>query len=137
MQGFKPWFPSTVFTDHDADSSSSSRSDEFWKAPPANVTVKCLEFAGSDGIRSCAPMLLLGPFGSIGSGAKLYYVLPSDDILVHGEIRSGECHEGRIEKLAMEVLVSVLLRGLLGVLDVATTLCKWGQQHRRSSESYL
>ena len=33
----------------------------------------CLEFAGSGGIRSLAPMLLFRPFGSGGSGAKLFF----------------------------------------------------------------
>jgi hypothetical protein len=40
----------------------------------------CLEFAGSDGIRLCAPMLLFQPFGSGWSNAKLCSLLPSDDI---------------------------------------------------------
>ena len=62
-------------------------------------------------------MLLFRPFGSGGNGAKLCSVLPSDDILVHGEIRGGEYHEGRIGGLAMEVRVCVLLRNFLGVLD--------------------
>jgi hypothetical protein len=45
-----------------------------------NVTVQlCLEFAGSGGIRSYAPMLLFRPFGSGGSGTKLYHLLPSCD----------------------------------------------------------
>jgi hypothetical protein len=36
--------------------------------------------------------------------------------LVHGEVRDGEYHEGRIEGLAMEVRVFALLRDLLGVM---------------------
>jgi hypothetical protein len=40
----------------------------------------CLEFAGSGGTRSCAPMLLFRPFGSGGSGAKLCSLLPSGDL---------------------------------------------------------
>jgi hypothetical protein len=64
----------------EAGPSSSDRSGEFRKGPPANVTVQlCLEFAGSGGIRSCAPMLLFRPFGSRGSGAKLCPLLPSGD----------------------------------------------------------
>jgi hypothetical protein len=58
--------------------------------------------------------------------AKLYFVFPSDDILIHGEIRGMKYHEGRTVGLAMEVRVSVMLRDLLGVLDVATAVCKWG-----------
>ena len=46
--------------------------------------ILCLEFAGSGGIRSRAPMLLFRPFGSGGSDTKLCSVLPADDILVHG-----------------------------------------------------
>jgi hypothetical protein len=50
-------------------------------SPPANVSVHlCLEFAGSGGILSCAPLLLFRPFGSGGSNAKLYPLLPSGDI---------------------------------------------------------
>jgi hypothetical protein len=64
-------------------------------------------------------MLLFRPFGSRGSGAKLCSLLPSDDILVHGEITHWKYHEGRIRELAMEVRVSVLLRELLGVLEVS------------------
>jgi hypothetical protein len=59
----------------------SDRSEEFRKAPSANVTVHlCLKFARSGGIRSCAPMILFRPFGSGGSGAKLRSLLPSGDI---------------------------------------------------------
>jgi hypothetical protein len=47
---------------------------------------------------------------------KLSYVLPSDDILVHGEIRGGEYHECWVGGLAMGVRVSVMLRDLIGVL---------------------
>jgi hypothetical protein len=54
----------------------------------------------SGGIRSCAPMLLFRPFGSGGSGMKLRSLLPSGDILVHGEVRDEEYHEGRIGRLA-------------------------------------
>jgi hypothetical protein len=64
----------------DAGLSWSGRSGEFRKALPANVTVNlCLEFAGSSGIRSWAPMLLFRPFGSGGSDAKLCSLLPSAD----------------------------------------------------------
>jgi hypothetical protein len=41
--------------------------------------ILCLEFAGSGGIRSCAPMLLFRPFGSGGSGVKLRSLLPSGE----------------------------------------------------------
>jgi hypothetical protein len=61
-------------------------------------------------------MLLFRTFCSTGSGAKLCSVLPSDDILVHGEIRGGEYHEDRSCGIAMEVRVSVMLRYLLGIL---------------------
>ena len=74
-------------------------------------------------------MLLFQPFGSGGSGAKLCSLLPSGDILVHGEVRGGEYHDGRIGGLAMEVRVSVLLRDLLGVPGFAAAVCKWGRQH--------
>jgi hypothetical protein len=37
---------------------------------------------------------LFRPFGSEGSGAKICSVLSPGDILVHGEIRGGEYHEG-------------------------------------------
>jgi hypothetical protein len=56
-----------------------------------NVTMLlCLESAMVGGIRSCAPMLLFRPFGSGGSGVKLYSVFQLDEILVHGEVRGGE-----------------------------------------------
>jgi hypothetical protein len=42
--------------------------------------------------------------------------------LVHGEVRGGEYHEGRIGGLALEVRVSTLLRDLLGVLGFATAV---------------
>jgi hypothetical protein len=73
-------------------------------------------------------MFLLRPFDFGGTGTKFCSVLPSDDILVHGEIRGREYYEGRIEGLAMDVRVCVILRDLLDVLYVATTVCKWGQQ---------
>jgi hypothetical protein len=41
---------------------------------------------------------------------------PSDVILIHGEIRGGEYHAGRIGELAMEIHVCVLLSNFLGVL---------------------
>jgi hypothetical protein len=41
-------------------------------------------------------MLLFQTFGSRGSGVKLCSGLSSDDILIHGEIRGEEYHEGRI-----------------------------------------
>jgi hypothetical protein len=45
-----------------------------------NVPVHlCLEFAGSGGIRSCAPMHLFRPFASGGSGTTLRSLLPSGD----------------------------------------------------------
>jgi hypothetical protein len=69
-------------------------------------------------------MLLFRPFGSGGSEAEPCSVLPSDDILVHGEIRGGENLEGWFRGLAMEVRVSILLRGLLGVLSFAAAICK-------------
>jgi hypothetical protein len=69
-----------------ASSSSSGRSGVFQKAPPTDVTVHlCLEFAGSGGIQSGAPIFLFRPFGSGESGAKLYTFLPSSGILIHGE----------------------------------------------------
>jgi hypothetical protein len=71
-------------------------------------------------------MLLFRPFGSGGSDTKLCYVLSLDVILVHSEIRGGEYHEGPIRELAMEVQVFVMLTDLLGVLDVATKVCKCG-----------
>jgi hypothetical protein len=73
-------------------------------------------------------MLLFRTFGSGGSGAKLGSVLPSDDILVHGEIRGGEYHERRFGELTMEVRVFVPLMDFLGVLGLAGTICKWGWQ---------
>jgi hypothetical protein len=46
-----------------------------------NVTLHlCLEFAGSGGIQSCAPILLFRPFGFGGRDAKLRSLLPSGDI---------------------------------------------------------
>jgi hypothetical protein len=89
-----------------------------WKALRVNVTVHlCLEFAGSGGIWSCAPMLLFRPFGSGGSGASIlcYHHVNFG----HGEVRDGEYREGQIGGLAMEVRVSTLLRDLIGVLDFA------------------
>jgi hypothetical protein len=74
-------------------------------------------------------MLLFRTFCSTGSGAKLCSVLPSDDILVHGKIISGEYHEAWIGGLAMEVRVSVMLRDLLGVLVFVAAVCKWRRQH--------
>jgi hypothetical protein len=74
-------------------------------------------------------MLLFRPFGSRGSGAKLCSVLPSYDILVHGAIIGGEYHEDRIEGIAMEFRVSVMLRNLLGVLDVTATIHPPPGQH--------
>jgi hypothetical protein len=59
-----------------------------------------LEFAGSSGIRSRAPMILFRPFGSGGSGAKLCSVSTSSDILIHGEVRRREYHEVQIGGLA-------------------------------------
>jgi hypothetical protein len=53
----------------------------------------------------------------------------SDDVLVHGKIRGGEYHEGRIRGLTMEVRVSILLMGLLSVLSFAAPICKWRRQH--------
>jgi hypothetical protein len=35
-------------------------------------------------------MLLVRPFGYGGRGEKVCFVLPSDDILVHDEIRGGD-----------------------------------------------
>jgi hypothetical protein len=66
-------------------------------------------------------------FDRLGSGTKLCYVLSSDDILVHDEIRSGEYHEGWIGGLAMEVRVCVMLRDMLGVFGFATVVCKCGR----------
>jgi hypothetical protein len=74
-------------------------------------------------------MILFQLFSSGGSG-KLCSVLPSGDILVHGEIIGGEYDEGQIGGLAMEVRVSVLLRDLLGILGFTAAICKWGRQHR-------
>jgi hypothetical protein len=88
-----------------------------------------LKFTRLVGIWSSVPMLLFRPFGSEGTSAKFCYVLPSDDILVHGDIRGGEYHEGRIGGLAMEVRISVMLRDLLGVLGFAAVICKWGRKH--------
>jgi hypothetical protein len=71
---------------HVAGPSSSGRSGVFRKAPPVDVTLHlCMEFTGSGGIRLCAPMFLFRPFWSGGSGAELYSLLPSSDILIHGE----------------------------------------------------
>jgi hypothetical protein len=75
-------------------------------------------------------MLLFRPFGSRGSDAKLCSVLPSDDIMVHDEIRGEEYYEGRIGGLTIEVRVSVLLRDLLGVLGFAAAICKWERHHK-------
>jgi hypothetical protein len=50
-------------------------------------------------------------------------------LLVHGEFRIGEYHEGRIGGLAMEVRVSALLKDLLGVLGFVVAVKKWGRQH--------
>jgi hypothetical protein len=75
-------------------------------------------------------MLLIRPLGSGGSGAKLCYLFPSSDTLVHGEVRDREYHESWIGGLGMEVRVFALLRDSLGVPDFAATVCKWGQQHR-------
>jgi hypothetical protein len=55
-------------------------------------------------------MFLFRLFGSVGSGAKLCPVLPSDAIPVHGEIRDGEYHEGLIGGRAMKDRVHVMLR---------------------------
>jgi hypothetical protein len=44
--------------------------------------------------------------------------------LVHGEVRGGEYHKGRIEGVAMEVRVFTLLRDLLGVLGFTVAVCK-------------
>jgi hypothetical protein len=99
---------------------------EFWKAPPANVTVRLMpRVCWIGGIRSCALMLLFRPFGSGGSGAQLCSVLPSDNFLVQGEIRGGEYHESRIGGLAMEVRVSAILRDMLGILALAATQVKF------------
>jgi hypothetical protein len=49
--------------------------------------------------------------------------LPLGDILVNGEIRDGEYHEGWIGRLAMEVQVSTLLRDLLAVLGFTASVC--------------
>jgi hypothetical protein len=73
-------------------------------------------------------MLLFRPVGSKGSGAEIFSVLPSDDILVHGEIRGGEYHEGWIEGLAIVVPSSAMLRDLLGAPGYAIVVCKWGWQ---------
>jgi hypothetical protein len=81
-------------------------------------------------IQSCTPMLLFQPFGSGGSDAKLYPVLSSCDILVHGEVRGGEYHEDRIGELAMEVQVFTLLRNLLGVPASAAAVRKWGRERK-------
>jgi hypothetical protein len=67
-------------------------------------------------------MLLFQPFDFGGTNAKLCSMLPSNDILVHGEIRGGEYHDGRIGGLAMKVQVSALLRHLLGIPGFATTV---------------
>jgi hypothetical protein len=97
----------------EAGASWSGWSGEFRKAPPANVSVHlCLEFAGSGGIRSCAPILLFRPFGSGGSGAKLCSLLPSRWHLVHGELRDGEYHEDRIGGLANGGLSLCTVEGL-------------------------
>jgi hypothetical protein len=66
-----------------------------------------MEFAGSGGIPLCALILLFRPFGSEGSGVKLYSFLPLG-ILVHDEVRDEEYYEGRIGGLVMEVRVSML-----------------------------
>jgi hypothetical protein len=42
--------------------------------------------------------------------------------MVHGEVRDGEYHKGRIGGLAMEVRVSAHLRDLLDVLSFAATI---------------
>jgi hypothetical protein len=68
---------------------------------------------------------------------KLCSVSPSDDILVHGEIRGGKYDEGRIGGLAIEVQVSVLLKGLLSVLNFTPTICRWGRQYAWCSEFYI
>jgi hypothetical protein len=44
------------------------------------------------------------------------FFVPIIWLVVHGEVRGGEYHEGQIRGLAMEVRVSALLRDLLGVL---------------------
>jgi hypothetical protein len=48
----------------------------------------------------------------------------SSNILVHDENKEAE--NSRIEGLAIEVRVFALLRDLLGVLDFAAAVCKWG-----------
>jgi hypothetical protein len=49
--------------------------DEFWKAPPM-ISIGCLmpKDAGSDEVRWCVPMV------SLGSDAKLCYMLPSKNM---------------------------------------------------------
>jgi hypothetical protein len=49
------------------------------------------------------------------------FFVATNDILVHGEVRGREYHEGQIGRLATEVRVSALLRDLLlGVLGFAS-----------------
>ena len=90
----------------------------------------CLQFAGSGGIRSRAPMFLFRPFGSGGSVAKLYSVLTSGDFLVHGEVRRRNIMKAGLVDWLKEVRVSVMLRDLLGVPGSAAVVCIWARQHK-------
>jgi hypothetical protein len=62
-----------------------------WRTP---LGASCLEFAGTDGIQSCAPTCFFCPFGIRGSVEKLCFLLPSCDtsFMFHGEVRDGEWH---------------------------------------------
>jgi hypothetical protein len=68
-------------------------------------------------------MFLFRLFGSRGSGTKLCSVLPSDDILVHGEIRGEDYHACWFGGLAMKIGVSVVLWDLFGFLGFAAAIC--------------
>jgi hypothetical protein len=66
----------------------------FRKAPPVNsIGRSCLEIAGSDGIRSGAPMFYLTVWFK-GSVAKLCWLLPSCDVISRSMVKSssGEWH---------------------------------------------
>jgi hypothetical protein len=74
--------------------------------------------------------VLLRPFGSEESGAKLYYVLTSRDFSVHGEVRRMNIMKAGLVDWLKEVQVSVMLRDLLGIPDSTAVVCMWGWQYR-------
>ena len=76
-------------------------------------------------------MFLFRPFGSGGSGVKLYSVFTSGDFLVHGEVRRRNIMKAGLVVWLKEVRVSVMLRDLLGVPGSASVVCRWGRHHRK------